>query len=139
MLHLGLVNIQKVQGAQLARYGLLYHHGGIYMDTDFLVVKDRLVGGLQGALVWGPLGLRQDLDEVLTLTRSFDLISYVDATWLPSDPRRRPLGDPCFTMFHPDFHRGARCVSAKEGVGSLEKGSLTSFSSQEVVPAYHRG
>lgn len=22
------------------RYGLLYHHGGIYMDTDFLVVKE---------------------------------------------------------------------------------------------------
>ena len=26
--------------ATLSRYGLLYHHGGIYMDTDFLVVKD---------------------------------------------------------------------------------------------------
>lgn len=44
--------------SDIIRYGLLYHHGGIYMDTDFLVVKD--------------------LDEILTLIRSFDLVSYVD-------------------------------------------------------------
>jgi len=44
--------------SDIIRYGLLYHHGGIYMDTDFLVVKD--------------------LDEILNLTRSFDLVSYVD-------------------------------------------------------------
>lgn len=44
--------------SDIIRYGLLYHHGGIYMDTDFLVVKD--------------------LDEILTLIRSFDLVSCVD-------------------------------------------------------------
>eukprot|EP00913_Durusdinium_trenchii_P011749 g11035.t1 len=26
--------------SDIIRYGLLFHHGGMYMDTDFLVVKD---------------------------------------------------------------------------------------------------
>lgn len=29
--------------SDLVRYALLYHHGGIYLDTDFLVVKDSAV------------------------------------------------------------------------------------------------
>ncbi|CAE7856311.1 unnamed protein product [Symbiodinium necroappetens] len=44
--------------SDIIRYALLYHHGGIYMDTDFLVV--------------------QDLDEVIDLAQSYDLVSYMD-------------------------------------------------------------
>ncbi|CAK9046258.1 C3H1-type domain-containing protein [Durusdinium trenchii] len=44
--------------SDIIRYGLLFHHGGMYMDTDFLVVKD--------------------LDEILDLTQSYDLVSYID-------------------------------------------------------------
>jgi len=44
--------------SDIIRYALLYHHGGIYMDTDFLVV--------------------QDLDSVIDLTLSYDLVSYTD-------------------------------------------------------------
>ncbi|CAJ1433578.1 unnamed protein product [Effrenium voratum] len=45
--------------SDIIRYGLLFHHGGIYMDTDFLVVKD--------------------LGEVLDLAQKYDLVSYTDA------------------------------------------------------------
>ncbi|CAE7247697.1 unnamed protein product [Symbiodinium pilosum] len=45
--------------ADLVRYAVLYHHGGIYMDTDILVV--------------------QDLDAVVDLIQSYDLLSYTDA------------------------------------------------------------
>ncbi|CAJ1435898.1 unnamed protein product, partial [Effrenium voratum] len=44
--------------SDIIRYGLLFHHGGIYMDTDFLVVKD--------------------LGEVLDLAQKYDLVSYTD-------------------------------------------------------------
>lgn len=42
--------------SDFVRYAVLYHHGGVYMDTDFLVVKD--------------------LDEIIDLIPSHDLISY---------------------------------------------------------------
>mmetsp|Transcript_3793 Transcript_3793/g.11118 ORF Transcript_3793/g.11118 Transcript_3793/m.11118 type:complete len:518 (+) Transcript_3793:33-1586(+) len=38
------------------RYGLLYHHGGIYLDSDFIVVED--------------------IDEIINRTMSTDLVSY---------------------------------------------------------------
>jgi len=43
--------------SDMVRYGALYHHGGIYMDTDVLVQKD--------------------LHHLLGLTKKYDLVSYV--------------------------------------------------------------
>jgi len=44
--------------SDIIRYALIYHHGGMYMDTDFLVV--------------------QDLDSVIDLSSSYDLVSYTE-------------------------------------------------------------
>jgi hypothetical protein len=44
--------------SDMVRYGVLYHHGGIYMDTDFLVVED--------------------LDPIIDKLHSYDLVSYGD-------------------------------------------------------------
>eukprot|EP00931_Biecheleriopsis_adriatica_P032823 TRINITY_DN19103_c0_g3_i3.p1 TRINITY_DN19103_c0_g3~~TRINITY_DN19103_c0_g3_i3.p1 ORF type:complete len:400 (+),score=93.63 TRINITY_DN19103_c0_g3_i3:89-1288(+) len=44
--------------SDIIRYALLYFHGGIYMDTDILVT--------------------QDLDSVIDLAESYDLVSYTD-------------------------------------------------------------
>ncbi|CAE8619214.1 unnamed protein product, partial [Polarella glacialis] len=44
--------------SDVIRYALIYHHGGIYMDSDFIVVKD--------------------LDPVIGLIPTYDLVAYAD-------------------------------------------------------------
>lgn len=84
--------------SDVIRYALLYHNGGIYMDTDFLVVKD--------------------LDKVIELAETQDLVSYAEGgpkTW-----------NTCDAWFSSNFMAGKKGSAFHKEVWERQKKLMTS-------------
>jgi len=86
--------------SDIIRYALLYHHGGIYMDTDFLVV--------------------QDLDAVIDLALSYDLVSYTDESTGSLEV------DACSKHFSSNFMAGKKGSTFMKNVWEKQKSLMVS-------------
>lgn len=81
------------------RYALIYHHGGLYLDTDFLVVKD--------------------LDKVVELLQVQDLVSYQDTGGAGDG-----LGQ-CTDAFSSNFIAGKKGSAFHKSVWEKQKKLMT--------------
>jgi hypothetical protein len=84
--------------SDMIRYALLYHHGGIYMDTDFLAVED--------------------MDPIIDKLHSYDLVSYGD--W-----GRGKDEDACDAYFSSNFMAGRKGSSYHKKVWERQKALVT--------------
>jgi hypothetical protein len=84
--------------SDMVRYGVLYHHGGIYMDTDFLVVED--------------------LDPIIDKLHTHDIVSYAD--WGVGKTE-----DACDDHFSSNFMAGRKGSSFHKKVWEKQKELVT--------------
>jgi hypothetical protein len=84
--------------SDMIRYAVLYHHGGIYLDTDFLVVED--------------------MDPIISKMHTYDLVSYAD--W-----GKGKTEDSCDSQFSSNFMAGRKGSSFHKQVWERQKAIVT--------------